>query len=55
MPQFHPSGKRREAPADPRINTVAQLGKQSDVGNYQPVGPTSITMEIMEKADMRFH
>lgn len=55
MPKFHPSGKRREAPAEQRVNVAAQLGKQSDPADCQTVGLTSITVEIMGKADTRFH
>lgn len=55
MSKFHPSGKRKEALADQRANAAAQLDEQSDPGNYRLVGLTSIKVEIMEKADMRFH
>lgn len=55
MPKFHSSGKRREALADQRANVAAQPGKQSDIGNYRPIGLTSIMAEITEKADTRFH
>lgn len=54
-PKFHSSGKVREAPAEQRAKAAAQFGEQSEVGDSQLIGATSITAEIMEKADMRFH
>lgn len=42
-----------EAPAEQRAKAAAQFGEQSE--NSRWIGATSITAEIMEKGDTRFH